>query len=65
MISHVHLSNKPEAAAAVAHLISGLIEYGTRVAVAPTILKALRDNLNFMKSFMGAEPTPESFETHS
>lgn len=59
----VHFSNKPEAAAAVAHLISGLIEYGTRVAVAPNILKPLRDNLNFMKSFMGVETMLESFET--
>ncbi|HVR60167.1 MAG TPA: hypothetical protein VMT72_25450 [Pseudolabrys sp.] len=58
----LHLSNKPEAAAAVASLISGLVDYGERVSAAPTILKALRDNLNFMKSFMGVELTIESFE---
>ena len=59
-----HLSNKPEAAAAVTSLISGLVEYGARVSAAPNILKALRDNLSFMKSFMGVEPSPEAPAAH-
>ena len=59
-----HLSNKPEAAAAVTSLISGLVEYGTRVSAAANILKALRDNLSFMKSFMGVEPSPEAPAAH-
>jgi hypothetical protein len=52
----IRLSNRPEAAKAVARLIAGLIEYGERVSVAPQFLNALRDNLNFMKSFIGADP---------
>jgi hypothetical protein len=52
----IRLSNRPEAAKAVARLIAGMIDYGERVSVAPQFLNALRDNLNFMKSFIGAEP---------
>ena len=60
-----HLSNKPEAAAAVTYLISGLVEYGARVSAAANILKALRDNLSFMKSFMGVEPSSEAPAAHT
>jgi hypothetical protein len=56
------LSNMPEAAAAVTHLIGGLIVYGTRAAAPPKLLRALHDDLNFMKSFMGTENAPESLE---
>src|SRR5205807_2276614 len=43
-------------AVAVARLIAGLIQYGEKVSVAPQVLNALRDNLNFMRSFIGTEP---------
>jgi hypothetical protein len=56
----IRLSNKPEAAAGVAHLITGLIELGERLSAPQAILKVLGDNLRFMKSFMGTEPTVES-----
>ncbi|MGA2999409.1 hypothetical protein [Bradyrhizobium sp.] len=52
----LRLSNRPEAARAVAHLIGGLIEYGESVSVAPALLNALRNDLNFMKSFIEIEP---------
>ena len=55
----VRLSNKPEAAAAVAALISGLIWYGERAPLSPGSLKELHDNLRFMQSFMGTEPATE------
>jgi hypothetical protein len=58
----IRFSNKPEAAAAVVRLLSGLIEYGTRISAAPRVLTALRDNLDFMKSFMGTEDTAEGVE---
>jgi hypothetical protein len=58
----LRLSNTPEAATAVASLISGLVDYGERVSVTPKLLKSLRDNLDFMQSFLGAEFAPESFE---
>jgi hypothetical protein len=56
----IRLSNKPEAAAAVAGLITGLIQYGEAVSAAPAILGALRGNLRFMQSFIGTEPPTES-----
>jgi hypothetical protein len=56
----IRLSNKPEAAAAVAGLITGLIQYGEAVSAAPAILSALRGNLRFMQSFMGTEPPNET-----
>jgi hypothetical protein len=56
----IRLSNKPEAAAAVAGLITGLIEYGEAVPATPAILSALRGNLRFMQSFMGTEPPTEN-----
>jgi hypothetical protein len=52
----IRLSNRPEAAKAVARLIAGLIQYGEEVSVAPRFLNSLRDNLNFMKSFIGTDP---------
>ncbi len=56
----LRLSNQPEAGAAVVGLITGLIQYGEKASAAPSILKALRDNLSFMKSFMDTEPTVET-----
>ena len=56
----LRLSNQPEAGAAVVGLITGLIQHGERASAAPAILKALRDNLSFMKSFMDTEPTVET-----
>ena len=56
----VRLSNQPEAGAAVVDLITGLIQHGERASAAPAILKALRDNLSFMKSFMNTEATAET-----
>jgi hypothetical protein len=52
----IRLSNRPEAAAAVLFFIAGMIEYGERASVAPQFLKALRDNLGFMQSFIASEP---------
>ena len=51
----VRLSNRPKAAAAVVALITGLIRHGKRTAQQPKMLGELRDNLAFMRSFMGAE----------
>jgi hypothetical protein len=59
----IRLSNKPEAAAAVAGLITGLIEYGEAVSATPAFLSALRSNLCFMQSFMGTELPIESRDT--
>jgi hypothetical protein len=56
----IRLSNIPEAAEAVARLLTGLIQYGERISAAPQILKPLRDNLSFMRSFMVTEPTMEN-----
>ncbi len=52
----IRLSNRPEAAAAVVRLLTGLIEYGERVSAAPGFVRELRDNLSFMRSFAGLEP---------
>jgi hypothetical protein len=51
----IRCSNRPERAAAVASLMTGLLDYGERTAGPPQTLRALRDNLSFMRSFMGAE----------
>ena len=56
----IHLSNRPEAGAAVAHFIAGMIEYGERVSIAPQFLNALRNNLSFMQSFIATEPAEAS-----
>lgn len=56
----IRLSNQPEAGAAVVSLITGLIHHGERASATPAILKPLRDNLSFMKSFMDAESTGEN-----
>ena len=51
----VRLSNRPKAAAAVVALITGLIRHGERTSRPPKMLGEFRDNLAFMRSFMGAE----------
>jgi hypothetical protein len=51
----IRLSNRPEAAVAVVRLLTGLIEYGERVSAEPGFVRELRDNLSFMKSFIGTE----------
>ena len=51
----VRLSNRPKAAAAVVALITGLIRHGERTSQPPKMLGEFRDNLAFMRSFMGAE----------
>jgi hypothetical protein len=51
----IRLSNQPEAAAAVVALITGLIRYGERTSLPPKMREELRDNLAFMRSFMGSE----------
>jgi hypothetical protein len=51
----IRLSNRPDAATAVVHLLTGLIEYGERVSAEPSFVSELRDNLSFMKSFIGIE----------
>ena len=52
----IRLSNRPEAAMAVVRMLTGLIEYGEKVSAAPQFLRELRDNLSFMRSFIGTEP---------
>jgi hypothetical protein len=52
----VRCSNSPEAAAGVASLMMGLLDYGEQTSAPRQILKALRDNLSFMRSFIGTEP---------
>ena len=51
----IRLSNRPDAANAVVRLLTGLIEYGERVSAEPGFVRELRDNLSFMKSFIGME----------
>ena len=53
----VRCSNSPEAAAGLQSLMVGLLEYGEQAAAPRQILKALRDNLSFMRSFIGTAPT--------
>jgi hypothetical protein len=52
----LRLSNRPEAAKAVAALLTGLIEHGQTVSANPARLKELQNNLRFMQSFIGADP---------
>jgi len=51
----IRLSNRPEAAAAVVRLLTGLIQYGEEGSAPPQFLKALRGNLDFMRSFIGSD----------
>jgi hypothetical protein len=51
----LRLSNLPEAAKAVAALITDLIKYGEEASVEPTRLKELRSNLRYMQSFIGKD----------
>jgi hypothetical protein len=56
----VRLSNRPNAAAAVIALLSGLIRLGERHGTSARTLAELRGNLRFMQSFMGADLTEDS-----
>jgi hypothetical protein len=56
----VRLSNRPNAGAAVIALLSGLIRLGESHGVPARTLAELRDNLRFMQSFMGSDPTEDS-----
>ena len=56
----VRLSNRPNAAAAVTALLSGLIRLGECHGVSARTLAELRGNLRFMQSFMGADLTEDS-----
>jgi hypothetical protein len=51
----IRLSNRPEAAMAVVRMLTGLIGYGEKVSAAPQFLRELRDNLSFMRSFIGTD----------
>lgn len=51
----IRLSNRPEAAMAVVRMLTGLIEYGEKVSAAPQFLRELRDDLSFMRSFIGTD----------
>ena len=59
----LRLSNRPEAAQAVAALITGLLRYGQTVSANPATLRELRNNLRFMQSFIGREPVPPNRAT--
>jgi hypothetical protein len=67
----LRLSNLPEAARAVAALITGLIQYGEAASTKPTTLNELRNNLRYMQSFIGndggmARPgTPQPVQARS
>ena len=52
----MRLSNRPEAAPAVARLIADLIVDGEGTSISPQFLEALRNDLSFMRSFIGTEP---------
>jgi hypothetical protein len=56
----VRLSNRPNAAAAVVALLSGLIRLGESQGVPGRTLAELRDNLRFMQSFMGVDLAEDS-----
>ncbi|CCE01594.1 hypothetical protein [Bradyrhizobium sp. STM 3809] len=52
----LRLSNAPGAGKAVIALISGLIVYGEANAPPPTLMREMRNSLQFMQSFVGAAP---------
>ena len=54
----LRLSDRPEAAQAVAALITGLLSYGQTVSANPATLRELRNNLRFMQSFIGEPVQP-------
>src|SRR5262249_50759119 len=56
----VRLSNRPNAAAAVGALLSGLLRPGDSQGVSGRTLAELRDNLRFMQSFMGADSAEDT-----
>jgi hypothetical protein len=56
----LRLSNRPEAAKAVAALIAGLLRHGQTGSAKPAMLRELKNNLYFMQSFIGGAPTDSS-----
>ena len=55
----LRLSDRPEAAQAVAALITGLLRYGQTVSANPAMLGELQNSLRFMQSFIGGEPSQQ------